>query len=118
MGPRSEAHFIGLREAFEPMSFTGQQGLGHDMERIDCDMAWLRRADLAVVDLVARLLLAARRGQCRLRIMNPPEGLEELLALSGLDDVPGLRFEVVRQPEQREEALGVQEEGDATDSIA
>jgi ABC-type transporter Mla MlaB component len=100
------------------MSFRVQQGLGHDMEPIDCDMAWLPRADLAVVDLVARLLLAARRGQCRLRIVNPPEGLQELLALSGLDGLTGLRVEVVRQPEQREEALRVQEEGDPADPIA
>jgi hypothetical protein len=88
------------------------------MERIDCDMGWLRRADLAVVDLVARLMLAARRGDCTLRIVNPPEGMQELLALSGLDRLPDLRLEVVRQPEQREEATGVQEEGDPADPIA
>jgi hypothetical protein len=100
------------------MTFRRLQGLRHDMERIDCDMGWLRRADLAVVDLVARLLLAARRGDCRLRIVNPPEGLEELLVLSGLDRLPGLRVEVVWQPEQREDAFGVQEEGDPADPIA
>ncbi|HEX6475167.1 MAG TPA: STAS domain-containing protein [Candidatus Limnocylindria bacterium] len=100
------------------MTFNARQGLGRDMERIDCDMAWLRRADLAVVDLVARLLLAARRGDCELRIVNPPDGLEELLALSGLDRLPRLRVEVVRQAEEREEALGVQEEGDPADPIA
>ena len=88
------------------------------MERIDCDMAWLRRADLAVVDLVARLMLAARRGECELRISNAPAGLEELLALSGLDRLPHLRVEVVQQPEQREQTLGVQEEGDPADPIA
>lgn len=88
------------------------------MERIDCDMGWLPRADLAVVDLVARLLLAARRGDCQLRIVNAPDGLEELLALSGLDRLPRLRVEVVRQAEQREEAPGVQEEGDPADPIA
>ena len=100
------------------MSFEGQQGLGPDMERIDCDMAWLRHADLAVVDMVARLSLAARRGDCELRIVNPPDGLEELLALSGLDRLPRLRVEVVRQAEEREEARGVQEEGDPADPIA
>ena len=87
------------------------------MERIDCDMAWLRRADLAVVDLVARLLLAARRGDRELRIVNAPHGLEELLDLSGLDQLPDLRVEVVRQPEQRDDAVGVQEEGDPADAI-
>ena len=87
------------------------------MDRIDCDMGWLRRADLAVVDLVARLLLAARRGDCVVRIVNPPDGLDELLALSGLDRLPHLRVEMIRQTEQREETLGVQEEGDPADPI-
>ena len=107
------------------MTFAGQQGLGHDMERnspgrhrIDCDLAWLERADMGLLDLVARLLLAARRGSCRLRISNPPAGLEELLALSGLDRLPHLRVEVVRQAEQGEETLRVQEEGDPADPIA
>ena len=107
------------------MTFAGQQGLGHDMERIaagpdriDCDLAALDRADFAVVNLVARLLLAARRGECELRIVNPPAGLSELLSLSGLDRLPHLRVQMVRQTEQREEALGVQEEGDPADPIA
>ena len=100
------------------MSLGTQQGLGLDMDRIDCDMGWLRRADLAVVDLVARLLLAARRGDCEVRIVNPPDGLDELLALSGLDRLPRLRIEVIREAEEREEALGVQEEGDPADPIA
>jgi len=72
--------------------------------------AALDRADLAVVNLVARLLLAARRGECELRIANPPVGLAELLALSGLDRLPHLHIQMVRQPEQGEEALRVQED--------
>ena len=88
------------------------------MDRIDCDMGLLPRADLAVVNLVARLLLAARRGDCEVRIVNPPDGLDELLALSGLDRLPHLRVQMVRQAEQWEEALGVQEEGDPADPIA
>ena len=100
------------------MSFGRQHGLGHDMDRIDCDMGWLRRADFAVIDLVARLLLAARRGDCEVRIVNPPDGLDELLALSGLDRLPRLHIEMIRQAEEREEALGVQEEGDPADPIA
>jgi ABC-type transporter Mla MlaB component len=84
---------------------------------IDCDLADLDRADFGVVDLVARLLLAARREDCQLRIMHAPAGLAELIALSGLDRLPNLRIEVARQPEQGEEALGVQEEGDAADPI-
>jgi ABC-type transporter Mla MlaB component len=107
------------------MTFKRHRGLGHDMERIsprrdgiDCDLAWLEPADVGLLDLVARLLLAARRGDCRLRIVNPPDGLEELLALSGLDRLPHLRVEMVRQTKQRKETLGVQEEGDPADPIA
>jgi ABC-type transporter Mla MlaB component len=107
------------------MIFGRQQGLGHDMERtsprrdrIECDLAGLDHADFGAVDLVARLLLAARREDCQLRIVHPPGGLEELLALSGLDRLPHLRLEMVRQSEQGEEALCVQEEGDPADPIA
>ncbi|HEY8180463.1 MAG TPA: STAS domain-containing protein [Candidatus Limnocylindria bacterium] len=107
------------------MSFERAPGLDLDMERtasgpdrIDCDLAALDRADFGVINLVAHLLLAARRGDCRLRIVNAPDGLSELMALSGLDRLPHLRVEMVRQTEQREEALGVQEEGDPADPIA
>jgi ABC-type transporter Mla MlaB component len=107
------------------MNLTAQQGLGHDMERIshgregiDCDLAALDRADFGVVDLIARLLLAACREDCQLRVVNAPDGLDELLALSGLDRLRRLRFEVVRQPEQREEPRGVKEEGDPADPIS
>ena len=115
----------GISSVHEPMSFGRQQGLGHDMERIaagpvriECDLAVLDRADFGVVNLVARLLLAARRGECELRIVNPPAGLAELLALSGLEWLPHLHVQMVRQLEQREEAFGVQEEGDPADPIA
>lgn len=107
------------------MIFGEQHGLGLDMERIspgrdsfDCDLAGLDRADFGVVDFVARLLLAARREDCQLRIIHPPGGLEELLELSGLDRLPHVRVEVVRQSEHGEEPLGVQEEGDPADPIA
>ena len=106
------------------MNFAPQQGLGHDMERIslgregiECDLASLDRADFGVVDLIARLLLAACREDCQLRVVNAPDGLDELLALSGLDRLRRLRFEMVRQSEQREKSRGVKEEGDPADPI-
>jgi hypothetical protein len=107
------------------MTFAASHGLGHDMEPIsprrdgiECDLGWLEPAEVGLLDLVARLLLAARRGDCRLRIVHPPDELEEVLALSGLDRLPHLRVEMVRESEQREQALGVQEEGDPADPIA
>ncbi len=59
---------------------------------------------LGTVDLLARLQLAARRAGGRIRLREPTPVLRALL------DLVGLRFEVEGQVEQREPALGVQEE--------
>ena len=58
--------------------------------------------DLATVDALARLRLAGRRLGFVVRL-TPTEELVELLELCGL-------VEVLWEPEQREEALGVEEE--------
>jgi len=65
--------------------------------------------DLGIVDALARLRLAGKRLGFEVRL-TPTEELLELLELAGL-------VEVLWQPEEREEALGVEEErqlGDAT----
>ncbi|MGW0833014.1 STAS domain-containing protein [Streptomyces prunicolor] len=60
---------------------------------------------LGTVDLLARLQLTARRtGGGRIRLRAPAPELRALLGLVGL------RFEMEGQVEQREPALGVQEE--------
>lgn len=60
---------------------------------------------LGTVDLLARLQLTARRtGGGRIRLRDPAPALRALL------DLVGLRFEMEGQVEQREPALGVQEE--------
>jgi hypothetical protein len=64
-------------------------------------------ADLATIDALARLQLAARRAGIDLRVHLSSE-LRELLVFVGLDDV--LRVEPRRQPEEREQRLGVEEE--------
>ncbi|MEV7072767.1 STAS domain-containing protein [Streptomyces sp. NPDC091972] len=69
-----------------------------------CDVAGLGPPGLGTVDLLARLQLAARRAGGRIRLRDPDPGLHALL------DLVGLRFEVERQAEQGEPALGVQEE--------
>jgi hypothetical protein len=81
-----------------------------------CDAAEISAQDLALVNALARLQLAARRRGLRLRLRNVPADLVELLELCGLGEVLGL--EPGRQPEHREEAGGVQEEGDARDPVA
>jgi anti-anti-sigma regulatory factor len=43
--------------------------------------------DLAIVDALARLQLAARRAGFDIRIVDPPERLLELIDLAGLRDV-------------------------------
>lgn len=59
---------------------------------------------LGTVDVLARLELTARRAGGRIRLRAPAPGLGALL------DLVGLRFEMEGQVEQREPALGVQEE--------
>ena len=58
--------------------------------------------DLALVDALARLQLAARRQGRQIRIVNPPPELVELL------DLVGLRVEVLGEPEDGEQP-GVEE---------
>jgi len=67
--------------------------------------------DLGTVDALARLQLAGRRLGFEVRLVAPTEELLELLELAGL-------VEVLRQPEEREEALGVEEERELGDPAA
>ena len=69
--------------------------------------------DLAVVDTLARLSLAERRCGRKLRLVKVPRELRELLVLTGLDGVLGV--EPGREPEEREERVRVEEEGDLGD---
>ena len=64
------------------------------------------RPDLALLDWLARMQLAARRRGGRLRLRNVSDELRCLLELVGLADV--LAVEPRRQPELGEQ-LGVQE---------
>jgi len=71
-------------------------------------------ARLEIVDALARLQLAARRGGYRVELAAAPEELVELVELAGLGEVLGV--EPRRQPEQREERLGVEEERELDDA--
>ena len=73
--------------------------------------------DLEVVDTLARLALAERRRGCEFRLGRVPDELQELLVLTGLDGVL-LRVEPGRQPEEREERVGVEEERQLDDPPA
>ena len=67
------------------------------------------RADLVTVDELARIVLAARRAGCSLRLRDPGGRLWELLELAGLSGVvAGCALQAVGEPEGREE-VGVEE---------
>ncbi|MEU9075887.1 STAS domain-containing protein [Kitasatospora sp. NPDC048538] len=91
-----------------------------------CDLGALDAPDLAVVDALARLRLAAGRHGVGVVLRNAGGPLRELLAFSGLAallpaaaDPPCLTALLGVQPgreaEQREEHVGVQEVGEPGD---
>ena len=95
-------------------------GIVHgDATLILCDLARLASADMATVDALARLALRARRMGCAVNLRDPSTELLELLGLAGLGEVlpcaPASGVEVIGQPEEREEPLGVEKERDAGD---
>jgi hypothetical protein len=96
---------------------VGDGGVSRYAGVLACDAGGLV-ADLATVDLVSRLALTARQGDCRLWLRRVSPRLMELLLLAGLDDVlmrsPDADLERGGEPEQREE-LGVEERGDLGD---
>jgi hypothetical protein len=74
-----------------------------------CDVAAVARADVVTVEALARLRLTARRHGWDLVVGGAGADLLRLLRLVGLTDVlPQVR----REPEQREQAGGVEEVGD------
>ncbi|MGH2806028.1 MAG: STAS domain-containing protein [Actinomycetota bacterium] len=75
-------------------------------------------ADAVTVDALARLQLTVCRRGRRMQISHASPELAGLLAFTGLCDVvPGLCFDPIRQPEEREEVLGVEEEADPGDLV-
>ena len=70
---------------------------------------------LDAVEALARLQLAARRKGLDLRLHVVSRELRDLIELAGLTYV--LRVEPGRQAEQREQRLGVEEEGELGDAV-
>jgi anti-anti-sigma regulatory factor len=77
-----------------------------------CDVADVIRPDVVTVETLARLRLTARRHGARLVVAGAGPHLSDLLRLLGLD---GALPEVSRQPEQREQPGGVEEERQGRD---
>ncbi|MFJ6385874.1 STAS domain-containing protein [Kitasatospora sp. NPDC092039] len=96
---------------------------------LTCDLGALTAPDLAVVDALARLRLAAARQGVAVVLLNAGGPLRELLAFSGLSALlpgaadpldlaellfgPGPGRQPGREAEEREEHVGVQEVGEA-----
>lgn len=97
-GPVTRDEVTGLSDEVGALLRTTRAGV------VVCDVAGLGPPGLGAVDLLARLQLAARRAGGRIRLRDPDPALHALL------DLVGLRFEVEGQTEQREPALGVEEE--------
>ena len=76
-------------------------------EVLVCDVAALTHPNAGTIEALARLQLTARRLGREVRLRDPSRELRELVDLCGLEDV--LRVQPLRQPEQREQALGVEE---------
>ncbi|HUJ91861.1 MAG TPA: hypothetical protein VLW05_04120 [Gaiellaceae bacterium] len=72
--------------------------------------------DAAALDVLARLHLTARRVGLELRFRDASSELLELIEFAGLRGT--LRVEPRREPEQREQRLGVEEEGELGDPAA
>ncbi|MGH3441048.1 MAG: STAS domain-containing protein [Nitriliruptorales bacterium] len=89
-----------------PLEHTGA-------EFVACDVKGLTAPDVDTVDVLARLRLTALRSERQLLLDGAPPRLRELLVLTGLEDalLPARAsgLEPGREPEQREEPLGVEE---------
>jgi ABC-type transporter Mla MlaB component len=86
-------------------------------DRVECDCSGVTTADLCTLEALARLQLTAARRGSAIVLRRAPAELVALVALAGLARILRLGVEVGRQPEHREEAGGVQEEGDAGDPV-
>ena len=84
---------------------------GRDRGVVVCDVTGVR-ADVVAIEALARLGLTARRHGWRLVVTGGGADLLELADLLGLTDP---LFEPVGQPEQREQAGGVEEVVDRRD---
>jgi ABC-type transporter Mla MlaB component len=79
-----------------------------ELELSQWPLSRAERADLAAVEVLARMALAARRLGFAIRLQDADPDLVELLGLAGLAEVAGLPGQVVGEAEDGEE-LGPEE---------
>jgi anti-anti-sigma regulatory factor len=84
-----------------------------------CDLSGVAEPSLAMVEVLARLRLIARRLGYDLRIRGAQPRLRELLVLTGLADIVPIDGDSAGEPhghpEQWEQPLDVEEVGDRAD---
>jgi ABC-type transporter Mla MlaB component len=110
-GPIARADLPGLCDRICALLGRGGPGLAL------CDVTGVP-VDAVTVDALARLQLGARRHGCRVQLVNASRELVRLLAFMGLEDVVAggsLRIDSGGEPEEREEAVGGQEERELGD---
>lgn len=84
-----------------------------DTRTVVYDARDVARPDVVTVEALARLQLTARRAGHRIQVHGAGEALRSLLVLTGLHGVLAVDEELPfvepsRQPEQREQAVGIQ----------
>jgi anti-anti-sigma regulatory factor len=93
----------------------------HEPLRLAVDVGGLSDADLGTLDALAHATLACRRLGTEIVLVQASQDLRNLIALAGLARVvrcvPASVVESRGEAEEREEAGGIQEEGDAADAI-
>jgi ABC-type transporter Mla MlaB component len=112
-GPIAPADIPSLCERARPLLEESKSDV------VVCDVRTPVDPDVVTVAALARLQLTARRLGRRVRLRQPCGGLEELLVLMGLTDVfppsETSELEPRREAEEREQARGLEEEGDPGD---
>ena len=91
---------------------------GCTAESLVCDVGDITRADACTLEVIARLALTTRRMGREMQLRHASAPLQDLLGFAGLADVRGLRVEAQREPEERKQVRGVEEERDPADPIA
>ncbi len=112
VGPIAPSDVVGVSRRL----YSLLEGCPADL--IVCDVGRIGRADLAAIDALARVRLAARRCGRDVIVTRACTELRDLLGLAGLADVlpvDDLRVEAGWEPEKREEPRSLEEEGDPRD---
>jgi ABC-type transporter Mla MlaB component len=104
-------------EGLEPLCERARAMLeGSDVDPVVCDIGALADPDAVTIDAMARLQLTARRLGRRIRFRDACGEVQRLVGFMGLEDILPLGSasgpEHGREPEEREQALGVEEEAD------